>query len=60
MYRSFNDVLLYIVKYRITSNTRRTFYTFFSVKKLRCVLNSRNVLLCKLFHKTHIQKLDAS
>jgi hypothetical protein len=46
--------------YNITSNIRRTFYTFFPVEKLRCILNLRNVHLSNFYPKTYIQKLDAS
>jgi hypothetical protein len=37
--------------YCITSNLRCSFYTFFPVEKLRCVLNSRNVYLLIFFLK---------
>jgi hypothetical protein len=32
----------YIYIYRITSNLRSTFFTFFPVEKMGCILNSRN------------------
>jgi hypothetical protein len=39
---------------------RCTFYTFFPVEKLGCILNLRNVHLSNFVPKTHVQKLDAS
>jgi hypothetical protein len=42
--------------YRITSNIGQTFYTFFPVEKLRCVLNLRNVHLHNFFLLKPISK----
>jgi hypothetical protein len=54
------EIYIYIYIYIITSNIRRTFYTFFSLEKLSCVLNASNVHFSNFSPKTHIQILDES